>query len=138
MLPINRLLATLFFNPRFAPLRRLQLVAAATIFAYAALSGQPFSLTTVTSDKLLHFFGNLLLIGSTWTAFYGLITHRIAITAAIGYSMMIEILQYFTASRHADIRDALANLIGLSIGYALCLLLERYLNKIRKTEAVEY
>jgi len=131
---INRLLTTLFLNQKFAPLRQLQLGLAAIIFAYAALSGQAFHLTAGTSDKLLHFLGNLLLIGSAWTAFYGRITHKITIISAVCYSMTIELLQYFTHTRHADIFDAVTNLCGLLIGYALCLLLEKYLNTLKTSQ----
>lgn len=131
MITINRVLVALFFHPEYAPIRRLQFVLAIGIFAYFALSGQPPKITYVTSDKLLHFTGNFLLMGSTWTAFFGRIRHGVTIFFAVTYSMTIEILQGFTEMRQPDIYDALTNLAGLLAGYGLCLLIEKYLQNAR-------
>lgn len=131
MIAINRVLVALFFYPKYAAIRRLQFILAIGIFAYFALSGQPPTIAAITSDKLLHFMGNFLLMGSTWTAFFGRIRHGITIFFAVTYSMSIEILQGFTQMRQPDMYDALTNLAGLLVGYGLCLLIEKYLQNAR-------
>lgn len=136
MTRLNKALASLFLQPHFAPLRRLQFIVAVGIFAYAALDRQPLLISTLATDKTLHFIGNLLLIGSTWTAFYGRINHRIAIAFALCYSMLMETLQSLTQTRQPDIIDGLTNLVGLLVGYGMCLLLERHLRRLHRKEVV--
>ncbi|WP_075184956.1 VanZ family protein [Teredinibacter haidensis] len=128
---LNRFLSYLFFSPECKLLRRLQFFAAILIFAYMALSASPTQWAHITSDKILHFIGNLLLIGSTWVAFFGAINRRKAIVFAIIYSMTIEALQSFSEMRQPDFFDALTNLSGILVGFGFCLLMERYLNKLK-------
>jgi len=140
MLPIrwlNTLLYSLFFNPRLRKLRQSQLLVALTIFTYMALSSSPMQISAILSDKLLHFVGNLLLIGSIWVAFFGAINGRRAVLFAIIYSLSIESIQALTKSRQPDLADAFANLLGIFIGFGICRITEKYLLSLRKVEKEE-
>jgi len=132
MKPINHYLFALVFHPKLRALRRLQFIAAIIIFAYMALSTPPQELVALSSDKVLHLLGNILLISSTWLAFAGTINKRLSLLFAVCYSLLIEGLQYFTLLRQADPTDALTNLLGIFVGFCLCLLLEYYLKSTHR------
>ena len=136
---LNSVLHTLFFHPRLRLLRRGQLFVALGVFAYMALSSSPGVWTSALSDKLLHFLGNLLLIGSIWVAFFGSINGRLAILFAVIYSLTIESFQALTTMRHPDLFDAAANLLGIFVGFGVCRLSGHYILRLeaRKAELEE-
>ncbi|WP_045855725.1 VanZ family protein [Teredinibacter purpureus] len=133
LLPLlQRGLITLFFHRYCRWLRQLQFAVAIGIFAYMALSPAPAIWIENWSDKLLHFMGNVLLMGSTWVAFFGFISRRKTFVFALFYSLTIEGMQSFSAMRQPDALDAATNLTGIILGFFLCVLLENYLTTLQR------
>jgi len=128
---VNTTLAQIFFKPGFVYLRRAQFYLAVAIFAYFALSSSPLQLVQNTSDKSLHFIGNILLFCSTWVAAFGSAGKLKALAIAVPYSIGIELLQYFSPARTTDPFDAVANLAGITVGFLLCIMFEWYLKQIQ-------
>lgn len=78
-----------------------------------------------TSDLLINVIGNIFMftpLGIIWPiVFKKLDTHKKVITAGIGCSLVIEILQIPFFDRVSDIDDLLFNTAGFLIGYLLYL-----------------
>jgi VanZ family protein len=113
-----------FFSPLFTWIRRLQFPLAIVIFTYyALLPGSQVHLTV--SDKTVHFLGNATLYISAWAALGGRFRLLLLVSLLIPYSLFIELCQYFSPGRTVDIRDMVANVCGLWIGFCLAFLLEK-------------
>ena len=86
-------------------------------------------------DILINVIGNTAMfipLGIVWPSVYkGLDTHRKIISAGIGFSICIEILQLPFYDRVTDIDDLLLNSLGFTIGYLLYLLVTLLRKKIR-------
>jgi len=98
----------------------------ALIVAYtAAILPQDFApQITGFSDKVHHVFafvvlGVLLRLGYDIKYWYALLV-------LVGFGVFIEVSQYFTPTRFADIKDVIADLIGAFIG----LKIYKYLRKV--------
>lgn len=51
----------------------------------------------------------------------------IIITSCVGYGILIEVLQYITKTRGAELADIYANLVGTGLGTSLYLVYKAYL-----------
>ena len=92
-------------------------------------------------DILRNVIGNTAMfipLGIVWPSVYkGLDTHWKVISAGIGVSLCIEILQLPFYDRVSDVDDLLLNSFGFIIGYLLYLLAKLVSNKIVKSRYVE-
>ncbi len=115
---------TFLSSPTFTWIRRLQFPLAILIFTYyALLPGNQVSLSL--SDKTTHFIGNATLYLSAWVALGGRFRLLLLISLLIPYSLLIEVCQYFSPGRTVDVRDMVANVCGLWMGFCLAYLLEK-------------
>ncbi|MEY4590500.1 MAG: hypothetical protein RL497_2576 [Pseudomonadota bacterium] len=120
---------SLFLSPAFTWVRRLQFPLALVIFTYyALLPGTQIHLTS--SDKITHFLGNATLYLSAWVALGGRFRLLLLISLLIPYSLFIELCQYFSPGRKVDIKDMVANICGLWMGFCLAYLLELIAKKM--------
>ena len=80
-------------------------------------------------EILLNFIGNVAMfipIGIIWPAvFRKLDSHGKVITAGVGFSLCIEILQLPFFDRVSDVDDLLLNSVGFLLGYGVYLLVKR-------------
>ena len=87
-------------------------------------------------DILINVIGNTAMfipLGIVWPSVYkGLDTHWKVISAGIGVSLCIEILQLPFNDRVSDIDDLLLNSLGFIIGYLLYLLAKQVRKKVRR------
>ena len=87
-------------------------------------------------DILINVIGNTAMfipLGIVWPSVYkGLDTHWKIISAGIGFSLCIEILQLPFYDRVSDIDDLLLNSLGFIIGYLLYLLAKQVRKKVRR------
>lgn len=99
-------------------LRVAQFFTALAIFTYAALMPATY-ITTSQPDHVLHFIGNTLLFLSASIAAFGRMKLGILILLLIPYSLLIELSQWLSPSRHVDSKDIIANMLGLTCGYII-------------------
>ena len=87
-------------------------------------------------DILINVIGNTAMfipLGIVWPSVYkGLDTHWKVISAGIGVSLCIEILQLPFYDRVSDIDDLLLNSLGFIIGYLLYLLAKQVSKRVRR------
>ena len=87
-------------------------------------------------DILINVIGNTAMfipLGIVWPSVYkGLDTHGKVISAGIGVSLCIEILQLPFYDRVSDVDDLLLNSLGLIIGYLLYLLAKQVSKRVRR------
>ena len=87
-------------------------------------------------DILINVIGNTAMfipLGIVWPSVYkGLDTHKKVISAGIGVSLCIEILQLPFYDRVSDVDDLLLNSLGFIIGYLLYLLAQLLSKKVRR------
>ena len=87
-------------------------------------------------DILINVIGNTAMfipLGIVWPSVYkGLDTHKKVISAGVGVSLCIEILQLPFYDRVSDIDDLLLNSLGFIIGYLLYLLAKLLSKKVRR------
>ena len=87
-------------------------------------------------DILINVIGNTAMfipLGIVWPSVYkGLDTHWKVISAGIGVSLCIEILQLPFYDRVSDIDDLLLNSLGFILGYLLYLLARLVSKKLRR------
>ena len=96
----------------FLYIRLGQFALALAIFAFAALMPGKY-VPGVSSDKTMHFIGNLLLM-------------------LMPYSLLIEASQSLTPGRQVDLKDVFANMLGLGVGYVLSHLIEYIWNRVNQ------
>jgi len=124
----------------FLYIRLGQFALALAIFAFAALMPGKY-VPTVTTDKTMHFVGNILLMLSACVALMGRMKLGVLVLMLIPYSLAIEASQWFSPDRQVDWRDVVANMLGLGVGYVLSHLIERVwikLNQKTDNELHEY
>ena len=89
-------------------------------------------------DILINVIGNTAMfipLGIVWPSVYkGLDTHWKVISAGIGVSLCIEILQLPFYDRVSDVDDLLLNSLGFIIGYLLYLLAKLVSKKVRRIQ----
>ena len=87
-------------------------------------------------DVLINVIGNTAMfipLGIVWPSVYkGLDTHWKVISAGIGFSLFIEILQLPFYDRVSDVDDLLLNSLGFIIGYLLYLLAKLVSKKVSR------
>ena len=87
-------------------------------------------------DILINVIGNTAMfipLGIVWPSVYkGLDTHGKVISAGIGVSLCIEILQFPFYDRVSDVDDLLLNSLGFIIGYLLYLLAKLVSKKVSR------
>lgn len=111
---LDRLLRTRFV----LWVRVLQFFVAVGVFTYAALMPANH-ISTTQPDHTLHFVGNALLFLSASVAAFGRLKLGLLVLLLIPYSLLIELSQWLTPSRHVDSADVLANMLGLTCGYII-------------------
>ena len=89
------------------------------VYTYLGLSRSGAELTTVASDKLLHFSGYVIFILVAMFAYRK--RHARLFLLLFAYSVLIEVIQYFLPYRSFEVMDILANLSGLVVGSGLWL-----------------
>lgn len=109
-----------------------QFILALGIFAFAALM-PPSYIPNVSSDKTMHLVGNVLLMLSACVALMGRMKLGLLLLMLIPYSLLIETTQWLAPDRQVDLRDVVANMIGLVIGYLLAHVVEFSWNRLNRT-----
>lgn len=127
ILAIDRFLKSRFF----LYIRLGQFALALTIFAVAALMPGKY-VPTVSTDKTMHFVGNMLLMLSACVALMGRMKLGLLLLMLIPYSLLIEASQSFTPGRQVDLKDVTANMLGLGFGYLLSHLIEHLWNRVNR------
>jgi VanZ family protein len=129
ILTIDRFLKSRFF----LYIRLGQFALALAIFAFAALMPGKY-VPTVSTDKTMHFIGNMLLMLSACVALMGRMKLGLLLLMLIPYSLLIEASQWLTPGRQVDLKDVVANMLGLGAGYLLSHLIENVWNRINPTD----
>ena len=87
----------------------------------------------IMGEAVLNTVGNIAMfvpIGIIWPlVFRQLDSHKKAITAGVGFSLCIEILQLPFFDRVTDIDDLILNSLGFAIGYGIYLLAKKCIKK---------
>ena len=121
-----------FLKSRFFLYIRLgQFALALAIFAFAALMPGKY-VPSVSTDKTMHFIGNVLLMLSACVALMGRMKLGLLLLMLIPYSLLIEASQWLTPGRQVDLKDVVANMLGLGAGYLLSHLIEHVWNRINR------
>ena len=78
-------------------------------------------------DKLVHVACWALIAFATWWVWSGSRARRFAFTVGLGalFGVAVELVQGLTPHRGADVWDALADILGASLGAAMAALVER-------------
>lgn len=91
------------------------------------------------SEAMINFVGNTTMfipIGIVWPCvFKKLNTSEKVITAGVGFSLCIEILQLPFFDRVTDVDDLLLNSLGFITGYGIYLLVKKIANVTKKASA---
>ncbi|BCE02065.1 VanZ family protein [Marinicellulosiphila megalodicopiae] len=86
-------------------------------------------------DKVVHLFSYFVLSLCFWIGFYKTLEKTMQIIsvnlALIGYGILIEVLQGFVPARFPSMMDAVANAVGILLGFLLIWILKRYDLKIK-------
>ncbi len=69
------------------------------------------------SDKTIHFYAFGVLTLLLWFAYR--LRYRVVAVWLLGYAVLIELSQYFTANRSAEVLDVVADVIGIGMGVAV-------------------
>ncbi|MBC6904438.1 VanZ family protein [Saccharophagus sp. K07] len=112
-----------------------QFLIALAVFSTFALMPAEYVKGVATSDKSLHFMGNLLLMLSACVALMGRLKLVVLLLLLIPYSIAMEFGQWLSPGRHFDPRDMVANILGLVTGYILVHLVEFIWNRVNQREA---
>ena len=129
ILAIDRLLK----SRSFLYIRLGQFAFALAIFAFAALMPGKY-VPAVSTDKTMHFIGNMLLMLSACVALMGRMKLGLLLLMLIPYSLLVEASQWFTPGRQVDLKDVVANMLGLGAGYVLSHLTESLWNRINRSD----
>ena len=93
----------------------------------------------ILSEAVINFVGNTTMfipLGIVWPCvFKKLNTHRKVITAGVGFSLCIEILQLLFFDRVTDVDDLILNSLGFITGYGIYLLVKKIANIAKKASA---
>ena len=103
------------------------------LYTYMGLSRSGAELTTIASDKLLHFSGYVVFIISAMLAYGKRRSFILLFTLLFAYSVLIECIQYFLPYRTFDVRDILANLAGLIVGSIIWFVINRFVGGTQGT-----
>lgn len=123
------------FHPAVTAIRVLQFFLAASIFFYVTLMPAD-NAPSQYPDKLMHYIGNILLMGSAYVALMGkLRLHTIVIICCL-LSLASELGQSFTATRTTDPADFLMNMLGIGTAYFFCRLIDSVLISKTKDEYI--
>lgn len=109
----------------------LQFFVAVGVFTYAALMPANH-ISTNQPDHMLHFIGNTLLFLSASVAAFGRMKLGLLVLLLIPYSVLIELSQWLTPTRQVDGKDVVANMLGLTCGYAIAHMVEWVWAKMTK------
>ena len=89
-------------------------------------------------DALINVIGNITMfipLGIVWPSVYRELNMPLkVISAGVGFSLCIEIVQLPFHDRVSDVDDLLLNSIGFTLGYLMCLLVRRLRRSIRRAE----
>jgi VanZ family protein len=81
-----------------------------------SLMPQPPGVFELASDKLWHALAYLVLYLSCQLAYRRQTPHITRFALLLGFSLLIEVLQYFVPHREFSLQDLLANAAGLLLG----------------------
>lgn len=93
--------------------------------AYLSVTTKPPGAMVLVSDKLVHLVGYFFLLFSCEIA-YPRQNLRIKFLFIFGFSLLLEIIQYFVPNRQLSLLDILANLIGIAFGALLVFAYKRF------------
>lgn len=130
-----RLIDDLLKSRLFLYIRLGQFILALAIFAFFALMPGKY-VPNVSSDKTMHFLGNMLLMLSACIALMGRMKLGVLLLMLIPYSLLLEAGQWFAPGRQVDLKDVVANMLGLGTGYVLSHLIEYGWNRLNRPDRV--
>jgi len=81
-----------------------------------SLVPQPPGVFELASDKLWHALAYLVLYLSCQFAYRRQVTHISRFALLLGFSLLVEVLQYFMPNREFSLQDLVANAAGLLLG----------------------
>ena len=120
----------MFTGKVFVFARMLQFLIALSIYCFFALVPNPQTYVKVHySDLFLHGLGNFLLVLSTWLVIAGRNQPWLVLVVALPFSLVVELAQGLTDQRTVDHRDMIANFAGIGVGFIVCLVLQKLLNR---------
>lgn len=99
------------------------------LYTFMGLSRSAMVLTSIASDKLLHFSGYAVFIISAMLAYGKRRSLVFLFVLLFAYSILIECVQYFLPYRSFEVKDILANLAGLAAGSVIWFGITRYIDK---------
>jgi len=105
-------------------LKQLQFWALLLASLALSLIPQPPGVFELASDKLWHALAYLVLYISCRFAYHRQTTHITRFALLLGFSLLIEVLQYFVPNREFSLLDVVANAAGLAIGVIIMRLFE--------------
>lgn len=111
-------------------LYRLQFFLAIAIFTYFTLSPDP-SFNVSNSDKYWHFVGNLLFFLSARLAVLRMGNIWFVLGFVLLYGAAMELAQNLVPQRMFDMRDLVANALGVLAGLVIAVLVQWVLNRYR-------
>ena len=121
---MNKLLHSVLFGPRLAPLRTLVFVALVLIISWLAFSPAPPPGASLGWDKANHASAFAALMVSGRLAWPRLPWRTLAL-GLLAYGGAIELIQTQLPPREGDWLDLLADAVGLTIGTAVAVVLRR-------------
>ncbi len=114
------------FHPAISAVRVLQFFLAVGIFFYFTLMPAD-NTTSQYPDKLMHYIGNILLMGSAYVALMGRLRLHFIVVLCCLLSLASELGQSFTATRVTDPADLAMNVLGIATAYFFCRLVDAFL-----------
>jgi VanZ family protein len=115
---------------RLTWLYRLQFVVAIAVFTYFTLAPNP-SFSVSNTDKYWHFFGNLLFFLSARLAVLRLGNIWFVLGFVLFYGAAMELAQNLVPQRMFDMRDLMANALGVLAGLIIAMLVHWALVRYR-------
>lgn len=120
----------------FLYIRLGQFILALAIFAGAALMPGEY-VPHVSTDKTMHFVGNMLLMLSACVALMGRMKLGVLLLMLIPYSLLVEAGQWLAPGRQVDLKDVVANMLGLGAGYVVSHAIEYGWNKLNRQNSAQ-
>ncbi|NRB78881.1 MAG: VanZ family protein [Saccharospirillaceae bacterium] len=77
-------------------------------------------------DKIVHFLSYLILSMSFWLGFQKAKPVWLVLILLIMFGVLIEILQSFVPGRLMSLMDAIANGLGILVGYCFCVFIIQF------------
>ena len=115
---------------------RLQFLVALAIFTYFTLATDP-TFSTANNDKVWHFVGNLLFFLSARLAVLRLGNIWFVLGFVLLYGAAMELAQNLVPQRMFDVRDLVANALGVTAGLVIALIIQWLWSRLQSTHSVD-